>query len=253
MSPLQQAALALKDRVPMLEAFVSNKYRATMSTVVSLKGSEYQSENVLFSECLSGAQGLNMQELMEAFADMNHTLETPLSLDFEIALVSFQLRFARQWIAQNKHDVSINVSPWIICQDDFIALLEQFADKNSTQNIILEITEYDKVPLRLMDRLKTIKKFGFKIALDDVGSGAYRLWEYLEEFANLGVVDVIKYDVAVHSRLLDGKVEFVTRMVSLFGGSVRYVAEGVSKKLTNADFLKLYQFGISGLQLSSRE
>ncbi len=112
----------------------------------------------------------------------------------EIGEIQLRLTLAKvkQLEALNIH-VSVNISPVQLLQDGFVDhfvnLVKEY--QVNPQSVAIEITEtflmesFDEV----VEKIKLLKKFGFKIHLDDFGTG-YSSMLYLQQLP----VDVIKID-----------------------------------------------------------
>jgi EAL domain-containing protein (putative c-di-GMP-specific phosphodiesterase class I) len=109
--------------------------------------------------------------------------------------------------------VSVNISIIQLTDPDFVTKLINLANKHSVNpsKIILELTE----SILIMDfkeidtKLGELKKFGFKLAIDDFGSG-YSSLNYLDRLA----VDYVKIDKSFIDRILyDEKTKLIVKSV----------------------------------------
>jgi len=141
--------------------------------------------------------------------------------------------------------VSINISSAQLGTHDFI---ERFLDVLRGTNvdvsyIILEITETfsTKVTELVRSNLSLLKKIGFKLALDDFGSGYTSIIQLIDY-----PIDIIKIDKSMIDRIEDKGnviVSSLTTVCQANGYSV--TAEGVERK-EQADILK--KIGVNTIQ-----
>jgi|LGOV01.1.fsa_nt_gb EAL domain-containing protein (putative c-di-GMP-specific phosphodiesterase class I) len=128
--------------------------------------------------------------------------------------------------------ISINITTDQLLDNDFLDFIKATAKKNSVRmsQIILEVTEtiIDSDLDLLKASICKLKKSGFKISLDDFGSGASSLYR----FAKLDF-DEIKYDKAfVNAKMKDDKVRTTfEKSIELFNSyEMTIVVEGVETK-----------------------
>ncbi|MCU7797355.1 MAG: bifunctional diguanylate cyclase/phosphodiesterase [Candidatus Thiodiazotropha sp. (ex Myrtea spinifera)] len=97
--------------------------------------------------------------------------------------------------------VSINISAPSIVESDLFTWLEDFAPYMGEYKILLEITETAMITQmqKARSNLARLRSMGFRIALDDFGSG-YSSLRYLGSMP----VDVVKFDINL-TRLIDSK------------------------------------------------
>jgi EAL domain-containing protein (putative c-di-GMP-specific phosphodiesterase class I) len=141
--------------------------------------------------------------------------------------------------------VSINLSAQSLGRPEVIALLIELTKFIEHHPLILEITETSLVP-RLEEItyfLEILRSDGYKIALDDFGSG-YSPLRYLSDLP----VDIIKFDMALVHQLQDGGragvvvADFVRLMID---AGYTLVAEGIENE---AQFAKVRSLGFSFAQ-----
>lgn len=124
--------------------------------------------------------------------------------------------------------VSINISPSVFMSPDLCQVLGNKTERAGVPNesIILELTE--EVMINDLDKLvaiqKSLKDQGFRLSLDDFGSG-YASFTYLVEM----VFDEIKIDRSlVWSMNSDGIEAMVSSIINMTRGlHIDFVAEGV--------------------------
>lgn len=133
--------------------------------------------------------------------------------------------------------ISINVSPAQLIQDGFVSQLIEMTEeiKVDPKMIALEVTETFLVEnIKLMsEKLRVLKKFGFKIHLDDFGTG-YSSMLYLKDLP----IDAIKIDKEFIKYINTDKSSrvIVSKIISLATSlDMEIIAEGVEDE-------KQYQF-----------
>jgi len=146
----------------------------------------------------------------------------------------------RNWIDSNKPyvPISVNISRVSIIEEDFVETIENIQKKYMipTDSIHFEITEsaYARKPHIIIDRINKIREMGFKIAMDDFGSG-YSSLNTLKDVP----IDILKLDMGfLRGDNVDKGESIIRHVVSMareLGLSI--VTEGV-EKLEQADFLK---------------
>ncbi|MBN2793870.1 MAG: EAL domain-containing protein [Clostridia bacterium] len=151
------------------------------------------------------------------------------------SIVSFE---SIQKVSKNRLSLSLNISPLFFLLDDFEVFINSVIESSTLDKnqIVLEITEdvFIEDYLPISDKVDVLSKDGFKISLDDFGSGYSSL-----SHINSIKMDEIKVDRSIivnletsdKSQLL---IELVIEMAKRLGISV--VAEGVETKI-QADLL----------------
>ncbi len=136
--------------------------------------------------------------------------------------------------------VSVNLSAESIVHQNVIEWLLPLADFIKDYQIIIEVTETSLITQlsTASGNLKKLRKLGFKIALDDFGSG-YSSLRYLTSMP----VDTIKFDISLIQGMLDKRLaKLVTEMASMLTGlGYELIAEGIEteellKKVVAAGF-----------------
>ncbi|MBL7004366.1 MAG: bifunctional diguanylate cyclase/phosphodiesterase [Gammaproteobacteria bacterium] len=126
--------------------------------------------------------------------------------------------------------VSINLSAESIVQKDLCERLSALTPFTQTHYIVLEVTETSLITQlnSATQNLVSLRKLGFKIALDDFGSG-YSSLLYLTKMP----VDIIKFDIALIQGMVEprlGKlVHEMAKMLHQLGYDL--VAEGIETEL----------------------
>ena len=129
--------------------------------------------------------------------------------------------------------VSINVSGPSIINSQIIEQLTLFVPYLTQYKIILEITETSLITHinQAAEHINMLKKLGFKIALDDFGSG-YSSISYLSTMP----VDIVKFDISLIRQLEDEKqysiIKHLSAMIRETGHIL--VAEGIETAETKA-------------------
>ena len=125
--------------------------------------------------------------------------------------------------------VSVNVSRVDMYEDNMVAKLENIVEKNgiNTNELYLEITEsaYNSDPEQLSEIVNTLTAKGFKIEIDDFGSG----YSSLNTLASLQF-DILKLDMQfVRNMHKNDKTKKMVQIVADIGKfmNVPLVAEGV--------------------------
>jgi len=167
------------------------------------------------------------------FIPPSHIFPVIHSRQLETALDRSVIRGLARDLADRKfqgiNGVSINLSAESLVQSaliDWLAPLRPFLDE---YRITLEVTETSLITHlgTASKHLKTLREQGFKVALDDFGSG-YSSLLYLTRMP----VDTIKFDIALIQGMEDDRihqlVQELARMLSGLGYEL--VAEGIETK-----------------------
>jgi diguanylate cyclase (GGDEF)-like protein/PAS domain S-box-containing protein len=140
---------------------------------------------------------------------------------------------------QKKLSVSINISLFQFSNTQIVDVLDKVAKKYTidTQNITLELTE--SIGIENFDdaliKLKSLKELGFKIAIDDFGSG-YSSLNYLAQMP----IDILKLDKSFVSKIgRDTNTETLIETIVLMSKQLNLdlIVEGVESEMQFA-FLK---------------
>lgn len=168
-----------------------------------------------------------------------------LEAEFDIAVIRcVQSRIESGAIPLNT-GVSINLSAQSLHRPEIIAQLIELTRHAARHPLILEITETTLVPqlAEITHFLGILRSGGFKIALDDFGSG-YSPLRYLADLP----VDIIKFDMGLIHQLRNN--DRASMVVSDFARLMRdagysLIAEGVEDE---ALLQKVYSLGFSHVQ-----
>ena len=122
--------------------------------------------------------------------------------------------------------VSINLSAESITHKDVIEWLLPLTDFTQRYSIVIEVTETSLITQigSAARTLGVLRKFGFKVALDDFGSG-YSSLRYLTSMP----VDIIKFDISLIKEMMDDRQrKLVNEMAGmLIDLNFDLVAEGI--------------------------
>lgn len=144
------------------------------------------------------------------------------------------------WLERNVNPpvISINVSRITLLSDDFMETFKAIYDKYPVpkEYVHIEITEsvYASSVSDIIKRVEEIKEFGFRVAMDDFGSG-YSSLNSLKDVP----IDILKLDMGFVRGDTTDKGESIIRHVVSMAIELRLdmIAEGV-ETLEQADFLK---------------
>lgn len=122
--------------------------------------------------------------------------------------------------------VSVNLSAESVVHKDLIKWLKPLMKFTKSHKIVLEVTETSLITqLNIATHnLESLRKLGFKIALDDFGSG-YSSLRYLTSMP----VDIIKFDIALIQGMLDKRLGALVHEMANMLHKLGYelVAEGI--------------------------
>ena len=122
--------------------------------------------------------------------------------------------------------ISINLSAESVAHKDVVEWLMPLTDFTQRYYIVIEVTETSLITQisSAARSLAMLRKLGFKVALDDFGSG-YSSLRYLTSMP----VDIIKFDISLIQGMLDQRLnKLVQQMASmLIGLGYDLVAEGI--------------------------
>ncbi len=125
--------------------------------------------------------------------------------------------------------VSINLSAESLVRNDLVDWLEPLRPFLTEYQITLEVTETSLIThlATASEHLTTLRHHGFKVALDDFGSG-YSSLRYLTDMP----VDTIKFDIALIQGMKDERIHQLVRELArmLSGLGYELVAEGIETR-----------------------
>ena len=136
--------------------------------------------------------------------------------------------------------ISINLSAESIAHKDVIEWLMPLTDFTQSYYIVIEVTETSLITQIgvAVRSLKILRKLGFKVALDDFGSG-YSSLRYLTSMP----VDIVKFDISLIQGMMDDRVNTLVQELAgmLIGLGYDLVAEGIEteelqQKVSDAGF-----------------
>jgi len=148
--------------------------------------------------------------------------------------------------------INVNLNPKDIIDDSILQILKKFAlEDNISNRLGLEIVESENLinSKEAKDNLLMLKDLGYKLFIDDFGSG-YSNFIYLTEIK----ADYIKIDGSIISKILDDKISFLlVKSIIEFAkeAEIKVIAEYVSNKeiyelvkLLGVDYVQGYYFSI---------
>jgi EAL domain-containing protein (putative c-di-GMP-specific phosphodiesterase class I) len=122
--------------------------------------------------------------------------------------------------------ISINLSAESVGHKDVVEWLMPLTDFTQSYYIVIEVTETSLITQisSAARSLTILRKLGFKVALDDFGSG-YSSLRYLTSMP----VDIIKFDITLIQGMMDDRLgKLVEKMASMLNGlGYDLVAEGI--------------------------
>ena len=122
--------------------------------------------------------------------------------------------------------ISINLSAESVGHKDVVEWLMPLTDFTQSYYIVIEVTETSLITQisSAARSLTILRKLGFKVALDDFGSG-YSSLRYLTSMP----VDIIKFDITLIQGMMDDRLgKLVQKMASMLNGlGYDLVAEGI--------------------------
>lgn len=196
-----------------------------------------------YEALIRGPQGSRFESPLQLFKTA-----TDLNLDKEFEIQCRKLVIRRFAELELDHLLFINISPALLLAKGFqkgktMEYLQEYAIDPS--RIVIEVTEHLKIHEFevLNNALDYYRNLGFKVALDDLGSGysSLRLWtEVLPDF-----IKIDKHFIRnIHSNKI--KQSFIRGLLEISTGSnCKIIAEGIE---TREEFEFLYNAGINYLQ-----
>ena len=149
-----------------------------------------------------------------------------LETDMDRAIILKVLEDLKQQFIAVGSGISINLSAESVAHQDVVEWLVPLADYTQSYKIVIEVTETSLITQlnAAVGNLKMLRKLGFKVALDDFGSG-YSSLRYLTSMP----VDTIKFDISLIQGMMDKRLgKLVKEMASmLISLDYELVAEGI--------------------------
>ena len=151
--------------------------------------------------------------------------------------------------------VSINLSAESVVHKDVIEWLIPLTDFTQRYYIVIEVTETSLITQisSAARSLTLLRKLGFKVALDDFGSG-YSSLRYLTSMP----VDIIKFDISLIQGMMDERLKKLVHEMAgmLIGLGYDLVAEGIETEelldTVNAAGFNLSQGYLLGMPIRNR-
>ncbi|WP_263832021.1 bifunctional diguanylate cyclase/phosphodiesterase [Sulfurospirillum oryzae] len=138
--------------------------------------------------------------------------------------------------------INLNLNPHDIIDESILTILKNYAlNENIANRMGLEIIESEEITHRddAKNNLLMLKSLGYKISIDDFGSG-YSNFIYLTEIKT----DYIKIDGAIIQKILDDKISFLlVKNIVAFAkeAHIKVIAEYVSNEMV---YEKIKSLGI---------
>jgi diguanylate cyclase (GGDEF)-like protein len=170
------------------------------------------------------------EELIEPDLFLCQVEERQLEVEFDNAVFGAVLRDLETGRVPSGDGISINISGSSLMRADIVERLGDFVPHMSERDILLEVTETALInQLQVASEgLAELRGQGFKIALDDFGSG-YSSLRYLGDMP----ADVIKFDISL-VQVMCGEgpqAEMMAKVVSLVQQpGYELVAEGIESE-----------------------
>ena len=163
------------------------------------------------------------------------------------------LKICYKELQKNKDiKINVNLNPKDIVDDSILQILKKFAlEDNISNRLGLEIVESEDLinSKEAKNNLLILKELGYKLFIDDFGSG-YSNFIYLTEIK----ADYIKIDGSIISKILDDKISFLlVKSIVEFAkeAEIKVIAEYVTNKeiyelvnLLGVDYIQGYYFSI---------
>lgn len=175
--------------------------------------------------------------------------ETRLILEIDRWILRNAIRETKSWFDRGlpKVRLSVNFSPWMVEQPDFVELLLETLDEEQLPREYFELEITENVILSDIDhtieKLVILNEEGVSIALDDFGTG-YSSLSYLQKFP----INTLKIDQAFVQNIQTDQDEacIVNAIVAMAQGlKLDIIAEGVETE-TQLNYLK--QLGCHTMQ-----
>ncbi|MBM7661428.1 EAL domain-containing protein (putative c-di-GMP-specific phosphodiesterase class I) [Bacillus mesophilus] len=181
------------------------------------------------SEILTrGPVGTDLENPLQLFA-----VARQLNLLFDLEIIVLEKAFEQIIKFEREHQIFINFTPITLSNPGFIKVVNRMLLKYRNVNpyqVIFEITERDSIEgfKHFSENIKSLRKMGFRIAIDDTGAGYSSLHTISEVLP-----DIIKIDRSVIQDIDTNTVkESMLRGLLLIAketGSI-VVAEGIEKE-----------------------
>jgi diguanylate cyclase (GGDEF)-like protein len=142
-----------------------------------------------------------------------------------VIITKVQEDLSRQLIPKGS-GISINLSAESVAHKDVIEWLMPLTDFTQLFYIVIEVTETSLITQisAAVRNLRILRKLGFKVALDDFGSG-YSSLRYLTTMP----VDIVKFDISLIQGMMDDRLKTLVQEMAgmLIGLGYELVAEGI--------------------------
>lgn len=164
-----------------------------------------------------------------------------------INLTRYLLDVALNTLKEHDFDLTLNLDLQDILNDDIMSLLKERFSNNKTlaQKLCIEILEHEEITNfdLIKERIDILKELGFKIAIDDFGSG-YANFRYLLHLN----IDILKIDGSLIRNVNEDKFAYsIVQTISEF--AKRMDIQTVAEQIETQDELQtVMELGIDYLQ-----
>jgi len=177
-----------------------------------------------------------------------------------INVTKIVIEFAVKTLKENSFELSMNLDLQDILNDDIMSLIQDGFAKHPelTKRLTIEILEHEEITNFdvIKERINILKELGFKIAIDDFGSG-YANFQYLLHLD----IDILKIDGSLIKNIDTNKnsyhiVETINNFAKKMG--IKVIAEQVETvnelktiKSLNIDYVQGYLLGKPSFKFDS--
>ena len=226
----------------VISAIQDDRITCMFQPIVSMKTSKIEKYEMLLR--MIDTKG-NIVPPMEFLPSIRHT-------SIYVSITKIILEIAVKTLEENDFDLSINLDLQDLTNNDIVKLLEEnFKEKKElAARLYIEILEHEEITdfEFIKEKIDALKNLGFKIVIDDFGSG-FANFKYLL-YLN---IDVIKLDGSLIQGIHNNKnayhiVESIARFANKMG--IRTVAEQIETqeelnciKELQVDFAQGYYLG----------
>ena len=217
------------------EAIEKEEFRVYLQPKKDLETDEFTSAEVLVRWVLSDGTVLFPDQFIPDFE------ENGFCVNLDLYMFKQACRIIRKWIdnGQKVLSLSINQCKLLFYKEDYVQLLCQIADKYQVPKHLLTLEILESTAMEDLAEMNQIvmnlQKEGFRVSIDDFGSG----YSSLNVLGNLHV-DELKLDrIFLRKTIEEGRkriiIRYITEIANEIGISI--VIEGVENK-ENEDFIK---------------
>ncbi|MEN8302980.1 MAG: EAL domain-containing protein [Campylobacterota bacterium] len=231
-------------------AIDENRILCAYQPIVSTQNAQTQKYEMLLRLLDTGGSIVSPLEFLPA---IRHT-------NVYINVTKIVIDFAIKTLKENSFDLSMNLDLQDILNDDIMNLIkDEFAENPELRKrLTIEILEHEEITNFdiIKERIATLKELGFKIAIDDFGSG-YANFQYLLHLE----IDILKIDGSLIRDIDTNKNSY--HIVETIGGfakkmGIKTVAEQIETvnelkciKSLNIDYVQGYLLGKPSFEFDS--